>query len=174
MERTPFFVTLFFALILSNGIAWSQAQENNQHMSDDTIGRVTGIGGFFFKSKDVEATKQWYYKQLGLVPNDYGSLFEFKEAETGDPACWQWSPFAESTKYFDPSESEFMINFRVKNIEALVDQLKAEGVTITDSIAEYDYGKFVHIMDPEGRKIELWEPVDEVFPEMNADGKTTK
>jgi predicted enzyme related to lactoylglutathione lyase len=75
-------------------------------------------------------------------------------------ATTQWSTFAENTKYFAPSGKDFMINYRVENLEALVEQLKAEGVTIVDTIESYDYGKFVHIMDPEGNKIELWEPGD--------------
>lgn len=150
--------------------------ENPTIMADnDTIGRVTGIGGIFFKSKDPKAQRNWYQKNLGLATNEYGSLFEFREGANPDHRGYlQWSPFDENTKYFEPSEREFMINYRVKNIEALVEQLKAEGVTICDSIEEYEYGKFVHIMDPEGNKIELWEPVDQTFTDMHPEGTTTK
>ena len=84
----------------------------------------------------------------------------------------QWSVFSEKTKYFEPSEKDLMINYRVENMEALVSELKKSGVQVVDSIASYDYGKFVHIMDPEGNKIELWEPVDSVYAKMS-DGKTT-
>ena len=85
----------------------------------------------------------------------------------------QWSPFKADTKYFEPSKKEFMINYRVADLEALVDELRKEGVEICDNIETYDYGKFVHIMDPEGNKIELWEPVDQVFTD-SLKGKTTK
>jgi predicted enzyme related to lactoylglutathione lyase len=123
--------------------------------------KVTGIGGVFFKCKDPGSVKEWYSKHLGLPVNEYGVTFTWKEEE--DPAktgITQWSPFPAATDYFDPSEKDFMINYRVENLEALVEELKAAGVTIVDKIETYDYGKFVHIMDPEGNKIELWEPFD--------------
>ena len=143
--------------------------------NNDTIGRVTGIGGIFFKSKDPKAQREWYAKNLGLETNEYGSLFEFREGANPEQRGYlQWSPFGEKTTYFEPSEREFMINYRVKNIEALIEQLKKEGVTICDSIEEYEYGKFVHIMDPEGNKLELWEPVDQAFTDMHPEGTTTK
>ncbi|MDI9311930.1 MAG: VOC family protein [Limnohabitans sp.] len=121
--------------------------------------RVTGIGGIFFKSKDPQATNEWYQKHLGLNITPYGAVFEWKEKE--DPTkegLTNWSTFKDSTKYFEPSTKDFMINYRVENLELLVEELKKEGVTIVDNIETYDYGKFVHIMDPEGNKIELWEP----------------
>lgn len=136
-------------------------------------GKVTGIGGIFFKSRSPEESREWYAKHLGLKTNEYGSLFEFRTSESKEKAYLQWSPFAEDTSHFDPSDQEFMINYRVENIEDLVEQLKAEGITICDEIEEYEYGKFVHIMDSEGRKIELWEPVDAVFTKLY-EGKTTK
>lgn len=127
-------------------------------------GRVTGIGGIFFKSSDPKKIKEWYATNFGMKTDDYGCLFEFREAEKPEvKGQLQWSPFSEKTKYFEPSQKEFMINYRVENMEALVEELKANGVTVLDSIATYDYGKFVHILDPENNKIELWEPVDEGF-----------
>jgi predicted enzyme related to lactoylglutathione lyase len=126
--------------------------------------RVTGIGGIFFKTKDTNKTKEWYKKHLGFDIDDYGAAFITKKKE--DPsknAYLQWSPFQYDTSYFLPSHKEFMINYRVDDLEALVKVLMAEGVTICDDIASFDYGKFVHIMDDDGNKIELWEPVDEVF-----------
>jgi len=142
----------------------AEKPETNVIMENDTIGRVTGIGGIFFKSKDPKAQREWYAQHLRMETNDYGSLFEFREADNPDrKGHLQWSPFSEDTKYFLPSEREFMINYRVKNMEALVEQLRAAGVTICDSIEEYEYGKFIHIMDPEGNKIELWEPSEEGF-----------
>jgi predicted enzyme related to lactoylglutathione lyase len=123
--------------------------------------KVTGIGGIFFKCKDPQKVKEWYKTHLGLDTNDYGATFEWRQADdSSKKGSTQWSPFKETTKYFEPSTKEFMINFRVDNLEALVTQLKEEGVTIVDNIETYDYGKFVHIMDDEGNKIELWEPTD--------------
>ncbi|MDX1628986.1 MAG: VOC family protein [Fulvivirga sp.] len=136
--------------------------------------KVTGIGGIFFKCKDPQKVRQWYSEHLGLVTDKYGSLFEFRQADQPEKAAYlQWSPFKEDTDYFQPSEKDFMVNFRVENIEKLVDELKKNGVQVLDDIATYDYGKFVHILDPEGNKIELWEPVDDVFTE-NYKGNTTK
>lgn len=127
-------------------------------------GKVTGIGGIFFKSKDPESTKEWYSKNLGLATDQYGAMFKFRLENNPEMAGYlQWSLFSENTKYFNPSDKDFMINYRVENIEDLVEQLKSEGVTIVDSLETYDYGKFIHIMDPENNKIELWEPVDEAF-----------
>lgn len=136
--------------------------------------KVTGIGGIFFKCQDPDKMKDWYNKNLGLVTDQYGSPFEFRNANRPEEINYlQWSPFAEDTKYFEPSQKEFMINYRVENIEDLVQELKKEGVEVVDEIEAFDYGKFVHIMDPEGNKIELWEPVDQVFTDF-LKGKTTK
>jgi len=142
-------------------------------MSDNNTPKVTGIGGVFFRSKNPKESREWYHKNLGLAINDYGSSFEFRNANRPEEINYlQWSPFDEKTNYFDPSEKEFMINYRVQNIEGLVKKLKENGVTIVDAIEEFEYGKFVHIMDLEGNKIELWEPVDKVFTAMG--GETTK
>lgn len=135
--------------------------------------KVIGIGGIFFKCKDTEKMKQWYEKNLGLKTNEYGSLFEFRSSdEPNKKEYLQWSPFSEKTKYFEPSEKEFMINYRVENLIELVEELKKSGVQVLDSIEAFEYGKFVHIIDPEGNKIELWEPVDSIFTAMY-EGKTT-
>jgi len=123
--------------------------------------KVTGIGGIFFKCKDPGKITEWYQKNLGLDTNPYGASFEWYEApDERKKAMTQWTPFADNTKYFEPSGKDFMINYRVENLEALVEELKENGVTILDDIESYDYGKFVHILDPEGNKIELWEPKD--------------
>lgn len=136
-------------------------------------GRVTGIGGIFFKSNDTEKSKNWYYDKLGLTPNDHGSVFEFRHgADPQSKGYALWSPFDKNTDYFEPSKAEFMINFRVENLEDLVVHLKNSGVTICDEIEEYDYGKFVHILDPDGNKIELWEPIDSSFTK-EYEGRTT-
>jgi len=148
-------------------------QASDSAAPNDTTPKVTGIGGIFFFSDNPEKTKAWYAENLGLEVNQWGSSFEFRNAHRPDEINYlQWSPFQKGSEYFAPSEKEFMVNYRVQNIEGLVKKLKANGVTIVDSIATYDYGKFVHIMDSEGNKIELWEPVDSVFTAMG--GKTTK
>lgn len=136
--------------------------------------KVTGIGGIFFKAQEPEKMKDWYAEHLGLLTNEYGSLFEFRQADQPEKKGYlQWSPFSADTTYFAPSEKGYMINYRVAHIEALVDELKAAGVTVLDEIETYEYGKFVHILDPEGNKLELWEPVDEVFTQLYED-KTTR
>ena len=126
--------------------------------------RVTGIGGVFFKVKDPGATKSWYQKHLGFNTDKYGTTFEWRSSEEPEKMGFsQWSPMKDDTDYFKPSEKDFMINYRVENLVELVEELKAEGVTILDEIAVYDYGKFVHVLDPDGHSIELWEPVDDVY-----------
>jgi predicted enzyme related to lactoylglutathione lyase len=140
---------------------------------NDTTPKVTGIGGIFFTSDNPAEMREWYGKNLGLAIDEYGSVFEFRNTNSPEEINYlRWSPFEKGTNYFAPSEKEFMINYRVRHIEGLVKKLKQNGVTIVDTIETYDYGKFVHIMDPEGNKLELWEPVDSVLTGMG--GKTTK
>jgi len=139
--------------------------------------RVTGIGGIFFKCKEPKKVREWYKTHLGLNTNQYGTVFEWRQAtDSSKKGFSQWSPFGEKTKYFEPSTKEFMINYRVDNLEALVEELKRESVTITDTIQTFDYGKFVHIMDIEGNKIELWEPNDIVYEQLGKQlgSQTTK
>ena len=125
------------------------------------IKKVTGIGGIFFKCKDPKKIKDWYKTHLGLNTNQYGTVFEWRQgADTTKKGFTQWSPFNERTRYFEPSTKDFMINYRVENLEALVEDLRRNGVTIVDTIETYDYGKFVHILDVESNKVELWEPND--------------
>jgi predicted enzyme related to lactoylglutathione lyase len=148
------------------GFAFNNVLLKQKH-GDEKLTRVTGIGGIFFKCKDPKAVREWYQVHLGLNTNQYGSVFEwYQGADSTKKGFSQWSPFKETTKYFAPSTKEFMINYRVANLEALLIELKKEGVTITDTMQSFDYGKFVHIMDIEGNKIELWEPNDVVFEKM--------
>lgn len=124
--------------------------------------RVTGIGGIFIKCANPDEFKKWYATHLGIDADPYGAKFDWRHDDDPNKKGYTlFSPFSDKTKYFEPSQKEFMINFRVDNIEALVEELKKEGVTVLDSIESYDYGKFVHILDPEGNKIELWEAIDE-------------
>ena len=158
----------------------NETKDNNKNTQDhkevilnDTTAKVTGIGGIFFRAKNPLEMNSWYGENLGMATDDYGSPFEFRNANRPDEINYlRWSPFEEETDYFSPSEKEFMINYRVQNIEGLLRKLKKNGVTILDEIQELEYGKFVHIMDPEGNKIELWEPIDSFFTNMG--GPTTK
>jgi predicted enzyme related to lactoylglutathione lyase len=122
--------------------------------------RVTGIGGVFFKSKNPEELKTWYAQHLGLPLKEDGDVsFHWREAEHPDqPGRTVWAPFPSDTEYFKPSQASFMINYRVENLDALLSELRKEGVKVDDRIEEYDYGRFAWIMDPEGNRIELWEP----------------
>ncbi|MGZ3905029.1 MAG: VOC family protein [Bacteroidia bacterium] len=170
-----FILSLSVVLFASckQGTKQEETQKTKTTTVKDTTPKVTGIGGIFFKSKSVKATKEWYSKNLGLAMTDWGSPFEFRNANRPDEINYlSWSVFKDSTNYFDPSTKEFMINYRVQNIEGLIRNFRKNGVTILDSIAVYDYGKFLHIMDADGNKIELWEPIDSIFTKMG--GPTTK
>lgn len=134
--------------------------------------RVTGLGGVFFRTKDPEKLKQWYSDHLGIKTDQYGASFTWGKPN-GENGYTVWGTFKEDTKYFDPSKKELMINYRVENLEELLKVLKEEGVTIVGEMEVYEYGKFGWIMDPEGNKIELWEPVDKVFDKMNAPSNTS-
>ncbi len=175
MKKTMF-ITLAIAASFCMGFAFktiTTPQINNE----PKMKKVTGIGGIFFKCKDPKKMKDWYQNHLGLVTNQYGTVFEWRQgADTTKKGFTQWSPFAETTKYFEPSTKDFMINYRVENIEALVDQLKKDSVTITDKIESVEYGKFVHIIDVEGNKVELWEPNDMEYEKLGKQLgiKTTK
>ena len=122
--------------------------------------RVTGIGGIFFKAQDPEKLRDWYRQHLGLEFDAYGSVvFDCPESEAQRKSAQTvWSLFPSDTKYFDPGTAPFMINYRVENLTALLEQLKSEGVAVEERVEEFEYGKFGWLMDPEGNRIELWEP----------------
>ena len=128
----------------------------------DTTPKVTGIGGIFFYADNPKETKEWYAKNLGIEMNAWGSSsFESRSIDNPDQVnSLQWKPFKTGDEYFSPSKKDFMINYQVQNLVGLVDKLKENGVTILDTIVTYDFGKFVHIMDAEDNKIELWEPTE--------------
>jgi predicted enzyme related to lactoylglutathione lyase len=160
-------------IIEKNSNKMADKSSKKETIMNDTTPKVTGIGGIFFRSKNPVQTREWYGKNLGLSVNEYGSTFESRNADRPDEINYlQWSPFNEKTTYFDPSEKEFMINYRVQNMEGLLKKLRENGVTILNEIQQYDYGKFVHILDPEGNKIELWEPIDSVLTKIGSE--TTK
>lgn len=132
--------------------------------------RVTAIGGIFFKCDDPQAQREWYANHLGLKTDDYGTSFEWRKSDAPEEKGYSvWSTFKKDTDYFLPSQKEFMINFRVENLVELLAVLKNEGIVQVGEIQELEYGKFAHIMDPEGNKIELWEAIDSEFGKMVGD-----
>jgi predicted enzyme related to lactoylglutathione lyase len=126
------------------------------------MAKVIGIGGIFFKFNDPQKMKDWYQNALGLKTNDYGVLFAFNGFQASR-AYLQLGTFESSSDYFGTDSQKAMINFRVDNLDALKEHLIQLNTTICNEIEEYDYGKFLHILDPEGNRIELWEPEDEAF-----------
>lgn len=127
------------------------------HPSAESAGRATGIGGIFFVSDNPAALKDWYHEHLGMPMNEHGTMFEWKTLES-KPGVTQWSVMKRGSSYFSPSSSPFMINYRVDNLPAMVERLKAENVRVLDAIEVTDYGSFVHVLDCDGNKVELWEP----------------
>lgn len=122
--------------------------------------RVIGIGGVFFKAEDPEKLYSWYERHLGIKgkPN-VGAIFPWRRVDDpADEAMTIWSIFPRDTKYFNPSQAPFMINYQVEDLDALLEALRAEGVTIDPKREDADYGRFAWIIDPEGNRIELWEP----------------
>lgn len=111
--------------------------------------------------------RQWYADALGLKINDYGVLFKFNHKDSPYPGLLQLGTFEESTSYFGSENQRYMINFRVDHLESLKKKLEDLGTTILGDIAAYDYGKFLHVLDPDGNKIELWEPVNNAFEDEN-------
>lgn len=123
--------------------------------------RVIGLGGIFFRCKDVQKTKDWYAKHLGLETDDYGCTFWLPHLKSDEVASQQWSSFNKETEYFGNSGQEFMINYKVEDLKSLLDTLKKEGVTIVGEMQQFDYGDFGWIVDCDGRKVELWQPKNE-------------
>jgi predicted enzyme related to lactoylglutathione lyase len=126
------------------------------------VKKVTGIGGIFFTCDDPKKMNAWYEKHLGIPTSEWGAMFEWREKDDPEKEGYTvWSVFPCDSKDFDSKvfgKKDFRINYRVENIEELIKELKKAGVTITDEITDSEYGKFVHILDPEGNSIELFEP----------------
>ena len=122
--------------------------------------RVTGIGGIFFKATNPDKLRNWYRLHLGIeCEKENGAIFKWRKADDLNAERYTvWSPFPADTDYFAPSTKPFMINLQVENLDEVLTQLKAEGVDVDPRVESYDYGKFGWIMDPEGNRIELWEP----------------
>ena len=132
--------------------------------NNDARKRVTALGGIFFKTENPEKMRTWYAQHLGLTTDQYGATFAWRHLDKPEQkGMTVWSPFSAKTDYFKPSEKEFMINYCVENLEWLLGELKKEGVEIVGEMMVESYGKFAHILDPEGNKIELWESIDPVF-----------
>jgi predicted enzyme related to lactoylglutathione lyase len=118
--------------------------------------QVVGIGGVFFKARDPQALANWYRDHLG-VPVEPGQCYgSFKSASAGETSVW--ATFPADTKYFGPGSASFMVNFRVRNLDAMLAQLRAKGVQVDERVEDYDYGRFGWATDPEGNRFELWEP----------------
>ncbi len=126
--------------------------------------RVTGIGGIFFKAQEQAQSKEWYAKHLGIASESWGSLFKWRDHAEPEKECTTtWTIFPKDTDNFLPGKQDFMVNYRVENLVDLLKALKEEGVEIVGEMQEFEYGKFAWIMDPDGNKIELWEPIDAPF-----------
>ena len=163
-RKLLFFLSWIFMFLLG---CFARGRQVVKTQISQNPGRVTGIGGIFFKCKDPSALKAWYRENLGLDTDEWGTNFEWRQAH--DPVkkgFTQWSPFSAATRYFEPSEKPFMINYRVDDLVALANNLEKAGVKILDTITVYEYGKFLHILDAEGNKLELWEPDDQVYDGM--------
>ncbi|MHA1959582.1 MAG: VOC family protein [Candidatus Thorarchaeota archaeon] len=127
------------------------------------MARVLGIGGVFFKSRDPKKLQEWYVENLGFKPEDEGVVI-FKWSELGKVkrrAYTLWGPFPDDTKYFEPSKASSMINFVVDDLDGMLESLRSKGVDVDKHIEEHQEGRFGWIVDPEGNKIELWEPPEE-------------
>ncbi len=135
--------------------------------------RVTGVGGIFFKAEQPDQLREWYGQHLGFKTDQYGATFEWREADAPNrKGSTQWTTFSANSTYFAPSEKPFMFNFRVENLVELLKLLREEGVTVVGEMEEFDYGKFAWILDPEGNKIELWEPNDPEYEKLAEDNTT--
>lgn len=125
------------------------------------MAKVTGLGGVFFRCDDPSGIRDWYRKHLGIESEEYGFPFMWRELDRPEKRGYSvWNPFPQETKHFDPSSKQFMINYRVENLTELMRRFVAAGVEIAGEMVEAENGKFAWILDPEGNKIELWEPID--------------
>ena len=153
-------ITLFVAAtaLIQPSFAQSKPVEKPQPPSP-VARRVTGIGGIFFKSKNPKALAQWYRDHLGMDVEKWGGVaFRWAEDPSGGKGTTVWGPFKDTTRYFEPSSAPFMINFRVADLPGLLAALRAEGCQVLDKVQESEDGKFGYVIDPEGNKLELWEP----------------
>ena len=142
------YVTLF---LLAFGLGfWA-------HSAAEGPGRATGIGGVFLTSEDPAALKGWYQRHLGMPMDEHGVMFEWKTLDS-KRGVTQWSVMRKGSEYLAPSKAPYMINYRVDHLETLVERLKADKVQVLDAVEVTPYGNFVHVLDCDGNKVELWEP----------------
>ena len=126
--------------------------------------QITGIGGIFFRSKDVDRLKNWYIENLGMEMESWGKIFSWRDYSNPEiPGSTTWSPFKDETDYFGNSGQQYMINYRVRDLEALLESLSRKGIEVVKKMEVLDYGKFAWIEDCDGVRMELWEPKDEAF-----------
>jgi len=125
--------------------------------------KVTGIGGIFFKASDPKSLREWYRDHLGVPVDDYGGAsFEWREKEKPDTVGMTvWSAFATTSTYFEPTRAPYMINYRVENLDAMLEQLRSAGITVDEKVDDSEYGRFGWATDPEGNRFELWQPPKE-------------
>ncbi|HLO90800.1 MAG TPA: VOC family protein [Lentimicrobium sp.] len=136
-------------------------------------GRVTGLGGIFIKYSNPDRIKEWYAEFLGINMDEYGTSFEWRNSENPEQKGFTvWSVFSQASEYFTPSNKEMMINFRVDDLDAILAKLSKKGVYRLSPIEKTDYGRFAHIIDPEGMKIELWEADDDAYDKMIGENRT--
>ena len=127
----------------------------------DTMERVTGIGGVFFKAKDPERAEEWYRTHLGVEANDMHAVFPWRHADDPEKrGATVWATFAADTDYFGSGGGDFMINYRVANLDRMLAQLREAGVEVDEKVEDYAYGRFGWATDPDGNRIELWEPAE--------------
>ena len=150
-----------FIIVLSIAIEPNFAQKNAKEIGMKA--GVTGIGGFFFKSENPKKLSEWYAKHLGMKIEPSGMVMfrQDDEEKYYKNAFTIWSAFPKDTEYFNPSKAPFMVNFRVVHLDQLLEQLRKDGVQVDDKLEEYEYGRFAWIIDPEGNRVELWEPPTE-------------
>jgi catechol 2,3-dioxygenase-like lactoylglutathione lyase family enzyme len=129
------------------------------------MARVTGIGGIFFKARDADALRAWYRAHLGLEIQDWGGVTFRTPGPGGESeALTVWTIFPSTSTYFTPSSAPFMINYRVTDLAAVLAALQAEGCAVDDRVEESEFGRFGWVQDPEGNRVELWEPPAGRFP----------
>lgn len=165
---TPFRAGLLAGLVgfaagLGAGLA-IDLRDRPEKVADATP-RVTMAGGIFFKAKDPAALQAWYQEHLGLEPYQAEGHVNlcWRDAGTGEMGRTVWGPFPEETAYFDPGTRDFMFNYRVNDLDGLLENLKTAGITQVGELEEYPYGRFAWVLDPEGNKVELWQPIEEDY-----------
>ncbi|MBO6515765.1 MAG: VOC family protein [Bacteroidia bacterium] len=167
-------LALVIGIAIGYGIHWftkgaTSIKNDTPAQVEQESNRVNGIGGIFFKTEDPNRLKQWYSKHLGLNVDDYGTNFEWRHAsDSTQKGFTLWAPFSSKSTYFD---GPLMINYRVSDLDGLLEKLKEEGVTVVDVMEPVEYGKFAHILDIDGNKVELWESYDDKYDEI-VDGRT--